>query len=282
MSLNHKTFVPELFISVGETGAFYTLRETYLHAVRGSGPMGNAIVNGVYQGSYEVRSAHIQNLSQDAEEAIEKAEEYSKHTGTPLQAPRGLREKMREIHRATAEEMEARRQREAEDWARWEEQRKEREAAKRDQVSSGVFPFGPYMGTKFAEAPRGYVNWFMDMRETFEEGSLIRLVADTLCRDYSELALPKPDKDLWVGEPKKRMTFNVFVLRSIKLFSEQWGTSWMTIMIDLDTKACLAVRSGAFSPDEGETLKIKGTVKEHNTWNGQAQTFIQRVVKLDD
>ena len=58
-------------------GAFYTLRETYLHRtyVPGDGPGGNAVVNGVYQGTVleEVRSFHHFNLSTDADEAFAKA-----------------------------------------------------------------------------------------------------------------------------------------------------------------------------------------------------------------
>lgn len=102
-TLNPSTFVPTLFIGVGELGCFFTLRETYLHAVPGPGPMGNAVVNGVYQGSFEVRSYHVKNLSQDPDEAFEKAQEASERMGLKLTTSRdSLREEMNAIHRANA------------------------------------------------------------------------------------------------------------------------------------------------------------------------------------
>jgi hypothetical protein len=55
------SFVPRLFIGIGLTNAYFTLRETYLHTsyVPGEGQWGN-FVNGVYQGQVitEVRSHH--------------------------------------------------------------------------------------------------------------------------------------------------------------------------------------------------------------------------------
>jgi len=73
-------FKPSLFIDIGADNHFYTLRETYLHTtyVR-PGEMGNAIVNGVYQGTIaeEVRSFHHFNLSQNPEDAIAKAKSFA-------------------------------------------------------------------------------------------------------------------------------------------------------------------------------------------------------------
>jgi len=110
-----RSFAPVLFIDIGATAAFFTLRETYLHRrhIPGEGAFGNAVVNGAYQGTVveEERSFHHFNLSQDADEAWSKASEYAQRVGLPLVGSVDeIRTQLRDIQRATAEEMERRRQ----------------------------------------------------------------------------------------------------------------------------------------------------------------------------
>ena len=91
-------FVPHLYIGVGETGAFFTLRETYLH---------ERYANGCRY--TEVRSFHHFNLSQDADEAFEKARAFAERNLIQLNTTREqLTEQMRDIQRANAEELERR------------------------------------------------------------------------------------------------------------------------------------------------------------------------------
>lgn len=283
-TLNPSTFVPTLFIGVGELGCFFTLRETYLHAIPGPGPMGNTVVNGVYQGSYEVRSYHVKNLSQDPDEAFEKAQEASERMGLKLTTSReSLREEMNAIHRANAEEL-ARRERERKEredrWAAEEEK-------KRQTILGGKFAFGPYAGKEFHEAPRSYISWLIDTLPDFEEGGLMRLTAQEVARRVPHLALPKPKPDLYVGEPKKRLTFDVTVVRRYTFARDAWngyGTEACHIvtMVDKATGACLVSKSGTFRAEEGEELKIKATVKEHAEYRGQVQTVVQRIAVLED
>lgn len=289
---NPSTFVPTLFIGVGELGCFFTLRETYLHAALGPGPMGNAVVNGVYQGSFEVRSSHVKNLSQDPDEAFEKAQEASERLGLKLTTSRdSLREEMNAIHRANAAELERRERERKEREDRWAAERAAERAAeeeeKRQTILGGKFAFGPYAGKEFHEAPRGYIRWLIDTLPDFEEGGLMRLTAQEVARRVPHLALPKPKPDLYVGEPKKRMTFDVTVVRRYTFARDAWNgygieTVHIITMIDRATGACLVSKSGAFYAEEGEELKIKATVKEHAEYRGQAQTVVQRVAVLED
>lgn len=287
-TLNPSTFVPTLLIGVGELGCFFTLRETYLHAVPGPGPMGNAVVNGVYQGSFEVRSRHVKNLSQDPDEAFEKAQEASERMGLKLTTSRdSLREEMNAIHRANAAELERRERERKEREDRWAAERAAEEEEKRQTILGGKFAFGPYAGKEFHEAPRGYISWLIDTLPDFEEAGLMRLTAQEVARRVPHLALPKPKPDLYVGEPKKRMTFDVTVVRRYTFARDAysgWGIETVHIitMIDRATGACLVSKSGAFYAEEGEELKIKATVKEHAEYRGQAQTVVQRIAVLED
>lgn len=283
-------FVPSLYISIGETSAFFTLRETYEHVayIPSEGPMGNSIVNGVYQGRVEVsiRSFHHFNLSQDADEAFAKAKACSEQMGLKLTSTRDqLTDQMRDIKRAKAEELAERQRRADERQAQWDAERELYIKERNEKIEAGFFTFGPYAGKKFEEAPRGYLSWLMDMVNEFEAGSVIRLTAESVLRLVPHLAMPKPDKTLHVGAEKQRLAFDVIVIASRHFVREGFGYGgpevvYVTTMMDKPTGACLVVFSTAFAPDECEEFKIKATVKSHDEYKGQAQTIVQRVTVL--
>jgi len=278
-------FIPSLFIGIGETGALFTLRETYEHVYYGRGE----VVNGVFTGTVEisVRSFHHFNLSQDPDEAIAKAQAYSEQMGVKLVTTRDqLVSEMRDIKRATAEQMNERREKEEKRQAEWDAQREEWIKERDAKIASGVFTFGPFAGKKFEEAPRGYLTWLMDMVNEFEEGSVIRITADAVLRLVPHLALPKPDKITIVGELKQRLAFDVIVTGSRNFMRDAFGgyggkeLVYVTTMVDKKTNACLVSFSTAFGPAEGDEMKIKATVKSHDEYKGQAQTIVQRVTVL--
>lgn len=281
-------YTPVLFIDVGEHGHFFTLRETYLHPVPGPGPMGNAVVNGVYQGSWEVRSFHHFNLSQDPDEAFEKAQKASANMGLKLSTSReSLMDELAAVRRATAEELDRRERERLERVAQWEKEREAEDEAKREKVRGGKFAIGPFADKEFKEASRGYITWLIDTLPDFEDGSLMKLTAEEVARRVPEMALPKAAPGVYVGEPKKRMEFEVTVVRRYTFVRESWsgyGSEAVNIitMIDKATGAALVSKSAAFFAEEGEELKIKATVKEHAEYRDQAQTVIQRIKVLED
>jgi uncharacterized protein (DUF3820 family) len=268
-------FIPSLYIGIGETGALFTLRETYEHVHYGR--------EGVER---SVRSFHHFNLSQDPDEAIAKAQGYSEQMGVKLSTTRDqLVSEMREIKRATAEQMNERRIKEEQRQAEWDAQREAWNKERDEKIASGIFTFGPFAGKRFEEAPRGYLTWLMDKASDFEVGSVIRITADAILRLVPHLALPKPDKTAIVGQPKQRLTFDVIVVGSrhfTRAAFSGYGVEvvYVTTMVDKATNACLVVFSGAFNPEEGDELKIKATVKDHDEYKGQAQTIVQRVTVL--
>jgi len=278
-----KTFTPHLFISVGETGAMFTLRETHPHYIAGEGDYGNAVVNGVYQGRIEVRDHHVKNLGQDPDEAFQKAQEYAKECGLELKSNRAtLDRELRKIGRATKEEMEARRQKELEAWFN----RRALEIINRQvflnkcqkSINDGVMPVGKYSGSLISKLPRGYLAWIAEAE--FEEKSPMRLIKTYLFNQRLVTPLPTPDKTSTVGEPKQRLDFDVTVVKSID-FDTRFGLCTVTTMVD-SNKNCLVVFSSSFAPEVGEELKIKATVKEHSEYNGQAQTIVSRVKIIGD
>lgn len=268
-------FVPHIYIGVGETGAFFTLRETYLH---------ERYANGCRY--TEVRSFHHFNLSPDADEAFEKARAFAERNLIQLNTTREqLTEQMRDIQRANAEELERRERAAREREEAWEEERRQREEAKRALILGGKFAFGPYERQEFEKAPRGYLTWLAKTRDDFEDGSLMRLTAEEVARRCADLLLPDPHPTLTVGEPKKRLTFDVIVTR-VRWFDREAYMSYrlervyIVTMVDKATGACLLSKSTAFAPEEGDELTIKGTVKDHSDYKGHAQTVLQRIAEV--
>lgn len=282
-------FVPHLFIGIGANYNFFTLRETYLHTsyIPGPGDFGNAVVNGVYQGSNEteVRSFHHFNLSTDADEAFAKATEHAAEMGLELISKReDLAIQMSEIRRANAEELAARARAQAEREAQWALERAQRDEAERADIERGIISFG----RKFQGAPKrieevdsGYLAWIVKMEHEFEEGSKMRALAVAIRTRFSHLLPRTPERDLFVGEEGKREVFSVEVLRVHTFHRPAFGAPWRDEAVHIVTfitpeGACL-VSKGSFRAVKGETMKIKATVKQHDRYEGQAQTVIQRI-----
>lgn len=277
------SYVPRLFVDIGRTNAFFTLRQTELHHIPGPGDMGNAVVNGVYQGTVVESSFHIVNLSQDPAEAWAKAQEHAQRLGLRLSGdPAKLDDERREIIRATAEQVERRRAEEAAAIA--ERQRLQAEwAAKyeadvRAAIDEGRITFGNYNGHSIEFLPRGYLNWVANT--SFEEGSRMAYLSAVIRSKYAHLLLPAADASLHVGEVGKRRDWSGTVVRYAR-FETDFGPLCITTIVEDGTSACLVVKSGSWACSEiGKHLSFKATVKEHNEYKGQAQTVLQRVKEI--
>lgn len=251
----YQTYTPYLFISVGATGAFFTLREA------------------IY-GRRIITSVHHCNLAQDADSAFSKARGMATELGLPLRTTREeMVEEMRQIQRASAVQMQARHDRIL-------QQKREGLAEAREELYKGIFPFGRYRGQAFRspEVDLGYINWIANAE--FEAGSPMKMVQNAILDLVPDLILPKPDRDATVGEPKHRAEFEAQVVRQAH-FATQFGVMFVTTLVT-PKRECLLVKSGAFSPRVGETLQFRATIKGHERYQGQMQTVVQRVKVLED
>lgn len=287
-----KQFVPSLFIDIGETGAYFTLRETYEHIsyLPGEGDSGNSIVNGVYQGTVqkEIRSFHHFNLSQDPDEAVAKAQEYAERSGLKLDASADtLRLQMRDINRANAEELERRAAARVAEQEFWRQQREAQDAARREKLLHGIVDYSHrFQDTPIEEVDPGYLAWLVSKLGEFEAGSFLRFFAETVRDRFAHLLPREPKRDLYVGEVGKRQAFEVEVLRvhsfSRPKFNAPWTTESVHIVTMITPEGACLVSKGSFFARAGDVLKIKATVKEHDEYNGQAQTVVQRLAVLGD
>lgn len=259
------SFIPYLFVGVGETGAYFTLRETYLH-VWYIGSSANK----------EVRSFHHFNLSQDADEAFEKAKAYADANAIRLKTSREeLDIEMRNIKRMKAEEIaerEARmRQAEAEALA----YKIERHQAAMRMIEEGKYPIGRYRDSAFTEAPVRYINWLIGAKGEFEEGTIIKALAEAVAERCAHLLLPVADKNKTYGEVGKRVDFEATVVAKYA-FDGYYGVTYIVNTVTPNGE-CIVYKGGSFAPEVGEKVKAKATVKEHAEYRGQMQTVVQRV-----
>ena len=274
MTNSYENFQPNLFISVGETEAFYTLRETYLH-------FSSCWTGGRQHVSTKVLSYHIQNLSQSLDKAVCKAEAYAKNSGIRFIHPQGSKEEiLREIKRQSAEQIE-------------EEQRgkdaasHEADITRRDmlleKLASGVYPVGRYADMPLCDAPISYIDWILN--ESFEKDSIMQDIQDAVKHYCSHLALPVCDANSFAGDIKQRLTFNATVVSVIEYEGYDWNGFPELKFIHkfcTDMNVCLVCFSNAFKREVGDRVTFKATVKEHTVYENQAQTIIQRVKFIEE
>jgi len=264
-----KVFIPELFISIGETGAMYTLRETYEHW---------SSIDG--QPYSEIWSFHLTNLSTTFDDAVEKAKKYAEANAMKLNVSSNTERELRDIDRAkprSSEEIEEQRLSEMKAYQdKMDLMRREREAEALELLADDKMPVGKYSGEKLVDCPLGYLNWLVDNVKEFERDSILNKVVDAIKKNFKQLIMPKPNKKKHVGKIGSRCEFKATVIRSFR-FDSEWGTTYFTTLVTKDrARNCLMIKSGAFTPEVGEVLSFKATIKAHDVYNGQAQTVVNR------
>lgn len=272
---------PKLHIFTGRDNHFFTLRESYLHTYfvgRNPNPF------------YEVRYSHLKNLSQNYSEAVEKAREASKNLGMELIVRGSETEQLEEIKRVTAEEAEQRRRLAQEEYARAEAEAQARrreswniwkESALHDltgvKSKEPTMPIGRYFGIPLNRVPLSYMQWLVykaDLCEIDAEESMhkVAFVAQWI-RDNMQIA--EITESNWVGEVGEKIEIDVTV-DSVRTVNGYYGTTYLYKLIDTDGNdlTWFATRPAL---DGLTNIKIKGTVKKHDEYNGNKQTLLTRV-----
>lgn len=269
-------YTPHLFISIGATGAMFTLRETYLHEF--------------YVGARrhtEVRSFHHYNLGQDPLEAMFKAKEASERLGLQLTTTsEELDANLRDIKRTGAAEMAERRRIEEERLRQWELDRLARQQENINLIwSERKFINGPYRDQPLDSCrDYGYINWLVSKVDEFQDTSYVKQYAlifkEMIAKGELEL-LPEPSKTAHLGQPGDKFQADVTVVRATSFQSQGFGSYYSStcyvITMVTSTGECLVSMSERFRANVGDKMTIKGTVKAHDEYKGQAQTRVMRL-----
>lgn len=254
-------FTPHLYIGIGLTGAYFTLREAFLSETHG----------------YEtVSSGHHFNLSQDADEALEKATFCAIQMGLPLKADiNTMKQEMRDISRATAESEAARKRKLEEQQEEFLARHELYIADLRKILHEGRYAIGRYKGLPFDAASIAYINWLARILKDTECTDILTEQAEAAIAACPHKILPVPKKKGFFGNIDERITIPVTIIRNISV-DNMYGKSYIVTMIDDNNGLCF-VSMGAFNPTVGDKMTIKGRIKSHDTYKEQDQTRLQRI-----
>lgn len=102
-----------------------------------------------------------------------------------------------------------------------------------------------------------------------------RLLVDRVARERKAAAVAALR---WVGTVGQRAEFTV-CCRKVLRFDSYYGSFALVLTNDADGNEIVWKTSGAAVPDEGETVRIRGGVKEHGIYEktGARQTTLERV-----
>lgn len=90
----------------------------------------------------------------------------------------------------------------------------------------------------------------------------------------------KRARKTWVGTIGKREEFEVTVVFTT-CWDTQWGTTELVAMEDQDGNKLVWRATGCTELDKGMKARIRGTVKDHDTYKDEKQTVLQRVAVLE-
>jgi len=268
-------FHPKMYIGIGLTRAYFTLRENYMHEWWVGGSDGYM--------AKEVRSFHHFNLSQDADEAYAKAAKAAKDAGLELHAnPERMKEEMREIKRADATEMHDRRVQYAKEQNDW--------AAHRDwwlmlrlvENSTRVMGGGKHEGKTPAEInkfDRDYLVWMANNTESAYADTALRALRVETFLENNEPALITIDD--YYGSIGKRVELPEMLVVTNFVTESEWGGFNVIKMVGPAGHRFTTFYSGyKFDPKVGETVNIKATIKKHDEYKGETSTIINRVAAV--
>lgn len=257
MHINPSRNASYLVIGIGQNNHYYTLREMWYD---------------VWCEEPHWECDHIMNLSQNIDEAIEKAQYQSKLKAMELRVNKEeIEQEMFKIHRANAEEME-RREREKQEI---EIKRQQRQAEYKleiiNKINNDIMPFGQFADVKFESVPCDYVQWILKSENDDEVWNHLK---NHIRNNHPEFILPVADPKAVIGVAGEQVEVDVRVVRKAH-FDGQYGRIYIISMVSND--GVMLVSKGAFYAEIGQKLRIKGRIKKHDEYNGQMQSVIQRV-----
>lgn len=270
-------FAETLHIFIGENNHFFTLRQSYQIAVSYG-----VNANGQYDVRLQTKYAHLCNLSQDYEEAREKAVAYSEQLGMPLVAAATSESQMREIQRRTQEDIAAAKQEQdriqneriAAELARQEEYFNNWKHDAQVMLANGEFPHdaGQYSGQPLEFMPVSYFQWILTMRDVSVPHHKFAWIASVI---EQHVDIPAEVESQYVGEIKGRIELEVQLQRT-STFDGAYGRTYIYSMMDRSGNKLVWFSSTAALYQKNGWFKLKATVKGHDIYRDSKQTIITR------
>lgn len=163
-----------------------------------------------------------------------------------------------------------------------------------EKIEAGFFPFGKHQGTSIANAPDGYLLWWADRHA---EADHVVAALSAVCmgfamerdliakRDAARAERAAEDaKSEFVGTVGQRMEFTGEVVTAFDRKGP--GFEGEDCVFFTITKVRvgddLITYIGGRIAEKGETIRFKGTVKRHDTYQGVKSTVISRPHVIKD
>ena len=261
-------FISHVYVGIGDHGHYFTLRRTYETVV----------------GLRKVRSEHIQNLSQDPDEAIAMAAEYARKHGLVLKSTRAdLPDDLKAIFKDKRERVAAARaakdRKKAELAAAREAAYKARRSEQESKIRAGEIPFGKNEGKSVNEVP-GFARWMVNRESEFEDGSILKFFCEVMKSNFPHLLVQEHEyTDTHIkGAPGTRVAVDGRVDKVMHFHSDYGISHW--VFIKDDATGALVVCKGKWTTEEGKLVSIIGNIREKGEYKGTKQTILNRVKEL--
>ena len=85
-------------------------------------------------------------------------------------------------------------------------------------------------------------------------------------------------KSVWLGQVGDRLTITGVITFAKCIGASQWGAKWITVLKDDNGNQ---IKAWKYLGEKGDTVTIKGTVKEHGDYNGALDTTLTRISILN-
>lgn len=152
-----------------------------------------------------------------------------------------------------------------------------------EKIEAGVWPFGKHGGTKIADAPDGYVLWWAD-RHAETDAIVAALSAVCMGVAMERDLIAKRDAvraeraavdalSNFVGTVGERREF---VGEVVMAFTRRHEDCEFFTVTKIRMGDDLITYIGNKIADVGETIRLKGTIKRHDTYQGVKSTVISR------
>lgn len=264
------------YIASGEENKMFTLRCRYAEKAYN------------YEGvAYTMeRDVYCVNLSINAKKALEKARKYVAKEKNATLNEKGMPD-LEEIRRRSEEELAREREIERKIQAQREQEKQERCTRDKNEkiatIKNGKWPFGKYKGEKFVDTVgdasyiqyMGNKNIVVNDNRDISDSTVFAVLQQTLKETFPNFFnLPKPNQNHF-GNIKEKVEINVTLVKEI-FFETQWGVSKLLTFVK-DSGECIVYKGTSDLKCElGEQITMKCTIKSHNTYKYQAQTFVTR------
>lgn len=150
-------------------------------------------------------------------------------------------------------------------------------------INSGTMPFGKYRGQEISTIPASYHVYLYGTMKDLENKNPMQEAYIAAVEDIVEPIIRKADVlkkvSEWYGEVGFKLVCNV-VVEKIHTIDTRFGSFRFISFRDKDGRVFVTFYNGADTFEQGETLTIKATIKDHKEYNGEKQTQITRIKRV--